>query len=100
MTEDNLLRGGANVIKTKYGEIIDISIHMDELPELYKIFKDFNKGKEDSEKQVWVHVQIMESKKGKKYLKFNDYSLTAEKKEKPQPKKAQPVDDTEDDLPF
>lgn len=100
MTEDYLIRGGANVVKTKYGEMMDISIHMDELVELYKVHKEFNKDKSDDEQKVWVHITVRDAKSGKKFLKFNDYPLTGESQKNKKSKSAAEPEDAEDDLPF
>lgn len=108
MTEDNMIRGGVKTFDTKYGEIEDISVHMDDLLEMYKIHKEFNEGKEGDDRREWVHLTRKTSRKGSYYLQFNDYSLKNEgggsrKKKatkKSAPKKTQEVDDTDDDLPF
>lgn len=102
MTEDKLLKGGMREITTKFGTILDVSIHMDELPELYRLHKEFNAGKAEEDKANWVHVQVLTGKKGNKYLKFNDYPLQ-DKESKPAPKATPKVEDgdsDENELPF
>ena len=105
MTEDGLIRGGVKEFQTKYGTMTDVSIHMSELPELYRIHKEFNEGKAEEDKAEWVHITIKTSKAGKMYLAFNDYSLNPDNKKKAAaPKKVEAakvvVEDDGDELPF
>ena len=100
MTEDKLVRGGMKTIRTKYGEILDVSIHMDELPELYKLHKDFNAGKASEDKAEWVHIQILTSRAGKPYLKFNDYGLQGNKKPAAPAAPETKTDEADNELPF